>query len=120
MLLKDPYIAASLAALEQVEVALVGIGDLEPSKLLAASGNVFSAKELESLQKLGAVGDICLRFFDAQGRPVQSKLDERVIGMSLPQLAKVQRTVGLAAGPRKVKAMRAALGAGLVSVLVTD
>jgi len=120
VLLKDPYIAGALAALDKVEVALVGIGDLEPSKLLAASGNVFSSKELESLQKLGAVGDICLRFFDEQGRPVQSKLDERVIGMSLPQLAKVPRTVGIAAGQRKVNAMRAALGAGLVSVLVTD
>ncbi|MDX2023726.1 MAG: sugar-binding transcriptional regulator [Deltaproteobacteria bacterium] len=120
VLLKDPYIADSLQALEQVEVALVGIGDLEPSKLLAASGNAFSAKELESLQKLGAVGDICLRFFDKEGKAVPSKLDERVIGMSLAQLAKVQRTVGVAAGKRKVPAIAAALRARLVSVLVTD
>lgn len=120
LLLKDPYIAESLAALDQVEVALVGIGDVEPSKLLASSGNVFSAKELDMLQKQGAVGDICLRFFDLKGKPVKSAMDERVIGMTLPQLAKVQRTVGIAAGKRKVAAIRAALRGKLISVLVTD
>lgn len=120
VLLKDPYIKESLAALDQVEVALVGIGDLEPSKLLASSGNAFSPKELEVLQKQGAVGDICLRFFDEKGKTVKSAMDERVIGMTLAQLAKVQRTVALAAGKRKVNAIRGALTGKLVSVLVTD
>ena len=41
-----------------------------------------------------------------------------LVGVS--QLAKVPRTVGIAAGQRKVSAMRNALGAGLISVLVTD
>jgi DNA-binding transcriptional regulator LsrR (DeoR family) len=119
-LYKDPYIRESLDVLDQVNLALVGIGALEPSKLLASSGNVFAAKELEALRKMGAIGDICLRFFDNQGRPVRSKLDERVIGMSLEQLGRVARTVGIAAGRRKVPAVRAALRGHLVSVLVTD
>ncbi len=57
-----------------------------PSKLLAASGNVFSAQELKSLSERGAVGDICLRFFDAGGAPVITPLNDRVIAIELQDL----------------------------------
>ena len=34
------------------------------------------------LRDAGAVGDICLRFFDGGGVPVSTPLDDRVIGMA--------------------------------------
>ena len=70
VMLKDRYVQEATALFKSVTVALVGIGAVEPSKLLASSGNVFSAQELKSLSDRGAVGDICLRFFDAAGTPV--------------------------------------------------
>jgi DNA-binding transcriptional regulator LsrR (DeoR family) len=109
-----------MAVLDEVTLALVGIGTVEPSKLLASSGNIFSPAELDLLREQGAVGDVCLRFFDASGAPVITTLNERVIGMELEQLRQVKRAVGIAGGQRKVEAIRGAALGGWVNVLITD
>jgi DNA-binding transcriptional regulator LsrR (DeoR family) len=119
-LLDDPFVAAALRRMDEITLAVVGIGALTPSKLLAASGNVFTADELERLRDLGAVGDICLRFFDAAGAPVASPLDERVIGIDLERLRRPKRAVALAGGPRKAAAILGALRGRFVNVLITD
>lgn len=120
VLLDDPFVREAMALFDHVTLALVGIGALEPSKLLASSGNVFSSHELDMLRQQGAVGDICLRFFDAQGKPVLTPLNDRVISMSLEQLGKAKRSVGLAGGRRKFASIRGALEGRLVNVLITD
>ena len=120
VLFEDPFVGEAMARLDEVTVAVVGIGALEPSRLLAASGNIFAPRELERLRRQGAVGDVCLRFFDADGEPIQSDLDERVIGVSLAQLRKVERTIGIAGGRRKYDAILGALRGRWVNVLVTD
>ncbi|HXX39543.1 MAG TPA: sugar-binding domain-containing protein [bacterium] len=71
------------AFFDRVTMALVGIGAIEPSRLLASSGNVFSLEEIEALRRHGVVGDICLRFFDRAGVPLVTTLDGRTIGMTL-------------------------------------
>jgi DNA-binding transcriptional regulator LsrR (DeoR family) len=120
VLLSDQFVCETMALFDRVSMALVGIGALEPSKLLASSGNVFSSEELEMLRSRGAVGDICVRFFDAQGKPVLMPLDDRVISMRLEQFKRVKRSVGVAGGKRKHEAIRSALLGGLINVLITD
>jgi DNA-binding transcriptional regulator LsrR (DeoR family) len=120
VLLGDRYVREATALFADVTLAIVGIGAIEPSKMLAASGNVFSPHELDMLRARGAVGDICLRFFDAAGKPVSTPLDERVISIDLPELRRVDRVVGIAGGLRKTAAIRGALRGGLVNVLITD
>src|SRR5690349_25177648 len=85
-----------------------------------ASGNVYTEDELHELQELGAGGDICLRFFDADGGPVASALAARVIGLDLEQLKRPRRAVRVAGGPRKFWASQGALRGRLVNVLITD
>lgn len=118
--LHDPFVAQAVKRFDSVTLALVGVGSLEPSRLLASSGNAFSARELEALRRAGAVGDLCLRFFDAEGQPVPSALQDRVIGMTLQRLRKVKRSVGIAGGRRKLAAIRGALNGRLINVLITD
>jgi len=120
ILLEDPFVTEAVALFDLVTIALVGIGAIQPSELLARSGNVFAREELEAVREMGAVGDICMRFFDADGVPVNSPLDKRVIGMSLEQFQKVERTVAAAGGERKWAAIRGALRGRLVNVLITD
>jgi len=120
VLFEDPFVRNALAHFEHVSLALVGIGALEPSRLLASSGNVFEANELDVLRERGAAGDVCLRFFDAQGAPVVTSLDGRVIGMELRQLRSVARSVGVAGGRRKYGAILGALRGRWVNVLITD
>lgn len=118
--LEDAFVRSALDLFDKVTLALVGIGAIEPSKLLASSGNIFSQEELDLLRKQGAAGDICLRFFDRVGQPVLSSLNERVIGMRLEQLQRVARSVAIAGGSRKLHAIHAALLGRWVNVLITD
>jgi DNA-binding transcriptional regulator LsrR (DeoR family) len=120
VLLGDPYVWSTLDLFKDVTLALVGIGALEPSKLLASSGNVFAPEEIALLRERGAVGDICLHFFDRTGVPVITPLDARVISLSLEQLQKVRRAVGIAGGSRKYAAIRGALAGRWINVLITD
>lgn len=120
IMMEDRFVREATALFDEVTLALVGIGTVEPSGLLASSGNVFSPEELDMLREAGAVGDICLRFFDNEGVPVATSLDDRVIGMKLEQIRGVKRAVALAGGKRKLAAIQAALTGGLVNVLITD
>lgn len=95
-MLKDAYVQQAMALFSRIDVALVGIGALEPSKLLASSGNSFSPQELSGLSRRGAVGDICLHFFDANSELVDTPLSNRVIGMELNDLKRARRVVGVA------------------------
>jgi len=103
-----------------VTLALVGIGALEPSSLLQSSGNIVDEDALAVLGERGAVGDICLRFYDADGRRVESDVDRRVIGVTLEQLRGADRCVGIAGGARKFEAIRGALLGRWINVLITD
>jgi DNA-binding transcriptional regulator LsrR (DeoR family) len=120
VLLGDTYVRETMELFEKVTLSIVGIGAIEPSSMLARSGNVFSARELEAVKDAGGVGDISLRFFDAEGHPVRTALDERVIGMTLDELSKTGRVIALAGGRSKTLAIHGALKAGVIDLLVTD
>ena len=120
VLLADQYVREAMQLFDRVTIALVGIGDIEPSKLLTLSGNVFSLEEQEELRGKGAVGDILLRFFDEIGKPVKGPLSNRVVSMSLEQLTRANRAIAVAGGSRKFKAILGALRGKWINVLVTD
>ena len=75
-------VASSDLTCSSYEAKLVGIGAIEPSPLLAQSGNNFAPQELDLLRHEKAVGDILLRFFDQDGNLVETGLEKRVISMS--------------------------------------
>jgi DNA-binding transcriptional regulator LsrR (DeoR family) len=120
VLLKDPFVQEAVRRFDTITLALVGIGTVEPSPMLARSGNVFTEAELAALSDRGAVGDICLRFFDADGDLVEHPLGDRVIGIGLHQLRGCRRSVGIAGGTRKLAAIRGALLGRWINVLITD
>jgi DNA-binding transcriptional regulator LsrR (DeoR family) len=119
-LLEDSYVRDLAAAWKDLSVVLAGIGSLQPSPLLKDSGNAVSEFDMDALRLRGAVGDICLRFFDADGALVDTELNNRVVGISSEDLRAVPRTVGIAGGRRKFDAIRAAVRGQWVDVLITD
>jgi DNA-binding transcriptional regulator LsrR (DeoR family) len=120
VLTRDSAVQEAATLFEKLDLALVGIGSMEPSRMLAASGNIFSREERAELQRLGAVGDICFRYFDNDGHPIKSPLMKRVIGIDLVKLRACNRVVGVAGGVQKVQAILGALRGGLIDVLITD
>lgn len=119
-LFTNQNISSVLNSVSELTLLLVGIGSIEPSKLLKESGNSLSEKERKELAKLGAVGDVCMRYFDENGKSLKTNLDKRIIGISADQLKKISRRVAVAGGARKHKAIRAALEGGWINVLITD
>ncbi|MBL0160409.1 MAG: sugar-binding transcriptional regulator [Bryobacterales bacterium] len=120
VLMEDRFVRAALDLFPSVTLALVGIGATEPSPALASSGNIFSPQEVSRLAAQGAVGDICLRFFNPAGQQVVTELNDRVISLELDQLRTIPRVVAVAGGKRKIGAIRGALAGNLVNVLITD
>ena len=120
VLTKDTAVEEAARLFAKLDLALVGIGSLEPSTLLASSGNIFSTEERQQLGRSGAVGDICLQFIDKEGRPVESPLMKRVIGIDLATLKSTPRVVGIAAGESKIRAILASLKGQWINVLITD
>ena len=119
-MMSDPKVQEVTASWSELTDAVVGIGSLEPSPLLQRSGNAMADEEQDELRRRGAVGDVCFRYFDGNGRPVASKFDRRVVGITAEQLLAVPRRIGVAGGARKVEAVRGACRGGWVNVLITD
>lgn len=120
VLLGDPYLRETMDLFGKITLGIIGIGAIEPSGMLSRSGNVFTSRELEDVREAGGVGDMSLRFFNADGGLVKTPLDERVIGISLEELGQIDRVIALAGGRSKTEAIRGALRTGVVDILITD
>lgn len=120
VLFEDGVVRQAVDLFDYVTTALVGIGAMDPSPLLAQSGNIFSPQEMGLLRQKNAVGDILVRFFDKGGRLVESGLEKRVISMDLNQLSKVNRAIGVAGGSRKYAGILGALTGHWINILITD
>jgi DNA-binding transcriptional regulator LsrR (DeoR family) len=102
------------------DLAIVGIGVPALTPALLGPNALLQRGELDALLRRGAVGDIAFRHFDADGRFLETDLDERVVGLDARALAAIPRRIGVAGGPAKTAAIGAALKGRLVDVLVTD
>ena len=120
VMLADPVVRETMDLFGRLSLAIVGIGAVEPSELLARSGNTFSRQEMAMLHEAGAVGEISYRFYDKDGKPVETPLNDRVIGISLEDLRRTDRVMALAGGESKTQAIAGALKLGVIDVLVTD
>lgn len=120
-LVADAQIADALALAARADVALLGIGvTAAPDSVVRQAGTILTEQEIEELEARGAVGDIALRFFDAQGQSIRHEINDRVVGLELEQIRRIPRVIGAAGGAAKVGAIRGALRGKLINVLVTD
>ena len=90
-------------------------GSTEEKNRLVASKDM-----LQVLAERGAVGDICLHYYDKNGRAVLRDDEDPVIGMALEKVKKCPNVVALAGGSEKVAAIKGALSGGYIDVLITD
>jgi len=116
----DPQITQVLELASGADVALVGLGVPLPGSLLLRSGTILSDRDLEVLEDAGAVGDIALCYLDANGRPLDLELNARLIGLTIEQITRIPRVIGIAGGASKLAIVRAALRGRILNVLVTD
>lgn len=116
----DVQVADTLRLAAQADIALVGIGTLGRHSLLVRAGTVLSSADIKRLQVRKVAGDIALRFFDINGKPLEDELNERIIGLTLEEIHKIPRVVAVAGGTEKYDAICGALRGRYIDVLVTD
>jgi DNA-binding transcriptional regulator LsrR (DeoR family) len=121
VLLAEPAILSTLNSAKHAQVAVVGIGSVghgSSATLLDAMN--LNAEERASFDAARPVGDVCARFFDADGRPVTGPVDDRVLAVSLSDLAAIPTVAGVAVGQEKVSGVLGALRARVLDVLLCD
>jgi len=118
-LIQDSQISDTINLAGKASVALVGVGTFKSrSTLLGAEA--LNAEEIADLEAKGAVGDIALQFFDKHGKKVNTKINNRIVGVDLEAIRKIPRVIGVVAGQDKLDAVQAAMRGKLIDVLVTD
>lgn len=103
----------------QADLVLVSVGEVSANATLFRE-RLLKSTDLTSLRQAGAVGDLLCHFLDAQGHVVDHPLNARMIAVGLDDVRRVRRIVVASGGRRKVPALRAALKAVPVRVLITD
>jgi DNA-binding transcriptional regulator LsrR (DeoR family) len=120
-LLREPAIATALDAARTADIACVGIGDAHTgSSSNILTGLALDGRERDRFEAAGPVGQICGRFFDADGEEIDSCVHDRILGVSLEDLQAIPSVLGIAVGTVKGPAIRAALAAKLVDAVVCD
>jgi DNA-binding transcriptional regulator LsrR (DeoR family) len=119
-LLSDVHVQRAVQAFDHLDLAFVGVGAPTSDSVTMRDGSIITQAELDALLCKGAVGDVALHYFDAQGRVIASGIEDRIIGITLEQLKRVRRVVGVSGGPEKLAALGGALRGGLLDVLITD
>jgi DNA-binding transcriptional regulator LsrR (DeoR family) len=120
-LLAEPSIDQVMARARSADVAVVGIGAVgfgSTVQILDSLG--LTPAQHEELMAKNPVGDICCRFFDAQGQPIRGVVHDRVLAVDLDDLRRIPAVIGLATGAEKTPAVLAALHSGIIDGLITD
>lgn len=115
---EDIQVKETLDLARIADISVVGLGSIDSG--LMNDTPLLANTELQELKRLGVIGDISLRFFSRQGKILETPLDDRVVGISAPDMIKIPRKIGIAGGVRKKEVVQAALKANLINVLVTD
>ncbi len=116
---REPIIHTQLQKLTELTKVLFSVGNCSETTHLVQSG-IATKKELHWYRQHGAVGVICGRFIDAQGRHVVGDMDSRMIGVTPAGLKAAKCGIMVVSGADKIDAIKAALSAGYASYLVID
>jgi DNA-binding transcriptional regulator LsrR (DeoR family) len=98
---------------------LFGVAGLGAASTALRSGYM-TPEKMRPYVKGGAVAVMSGRFLDRAGRPVLGPLDEQMIGLTIPEIAKIPERICVAGGLEKIHAIDAVLRGGYATILVTD
>lgn len=115
---KDRHIAHIVEMGSHVDVAVFTVGAAARESLALNLG--YLSEEETQLILERAVGDVCSRFFDAEGRVAVPEVDARTVSITFDALAARPARVLVAGGAEKADAIRVVLEQGLATHLVID
>ncbi|TDX48256.1 sugar-binding transcriptional regulator [Orenia marismortui] len=118
-IISDRKIKEIYEMMNNITVGMVGIGGLSPVSTFIKSGYLLE-EDMQLLSEVGAVGDICARFFNINGERCNASFDNRVIGVGFEQLEKIPYLIAVVSGSQKAEAILGVMRSQLIDVLITD
>lgn len=106
---------------QRADTLIISIGAVHagvPSHVY--SGGYLEDRDLEELEREGVVGDFATVFFRDDGSSDGISINERASGPLLELYRKARNTLCIVSGRAKVRGLKAALNAGLLSRLIVD
>ena len=106
---------------KRLNAVVVGIGVPDGTEHTLHKAGYLTEAERKELVERGAVGDMCLQFYDRDGNTDQFGFyNDRVAAMRLEDIRRVPSKIGIAGGVRKADAVIGAIRGGYINILITD
>lgn len=120
-LMEDETVQQTMDIARKADVALVGIGDLNESSYMVNLG-WFSVQEMvEARIQQGVVGEVGgYDFYDIKGEVQDTKMSNRVIGLTISDYQKIPQVIAIAAESSKPLSIVGALRTGAIDILATS
>ncbi len=120
ILMDDPQVKNTLKLFSKIDSLYVGIGALETNPVLNGKSEEISESICQEIFDSEAIGDIALRFYDSNGKEVDTTLKDLVIGVSPEEMMQIETVVGIAGDLKKAKVIHGALVGKNINVLISD
>ena len=118
-MLSDPTTRRTLARARKCNIGMVGIGVASSESTMIQTGYL-TRRDLKAVARDGAVGDILSRYYDECGREIATAWQDRIVGIDLEEVHRVENLIGVATGAEKSLAVLGALRGGYINSLIVD
>lgn len=119
--MQNGVIKETLDRARKADIALVGIGDMNENSYMVQLKWFTPQEVTEAKIKQGAIGEIAgYGFFNLYGEPVDTVMNNRVIGLSLDDLRAIPCVIGIASESTKAMAILGALRTGIINIIATS
>ncbi len=118
-LVDTPIIKNSLDKLKEVDFLITGLSSIDTINYHSIWDVYMEDNIKEIIEKSGAKGFICAKFFDKDGEFLDIDLNKQVIGICNESI-KNKNLICISGGSSKVEAIRIALKSGMIDTLVSD
>lgn len=119
LLKREDYYKKIYSLYQNLDIAVVGIGNLDPTGTLVRY-EFLSSNYYNDLKMHDAIGDVCFRMFDSDGKYIRSEFDEHIMGIEERELFNIPNRIGVAYGKSKVLPIISAAKGKFINLLVTD
>jgi deoxyribonucleoside regulator len=120
LIMQESSVIETIRIAENADIALVGVGSMDPSYSTTLRNKLISNEELSSIREAGGVGEVFGKYFDKNGIMLDIDYNHRSVSISLEKMKYYKTVIVAATGINKVNGILGLINGRLVNVLVTD
>jgi deoxyribonucleoside regulator len=117
--LGQPMIHRTLAQARQAQIAIVGVGTVDPESSSFLRAGHMTREQLLELRAMGVVGETGGQYFDIKGN-AKFDINQRIIALGLDDIKEIPYVTAVACGLPKTRSILGALRSGNIKALATD